>query len=104
VAEASQKFTCPVVNAVAPALTFAISVTTLPKATVVTALPPEVTARVVAVAVCAEAAPHVPSTLAISPPPRPAMTPDFRNWPKIRPERTPRVAGLANPEMAHMEK
>jgi hypothetical protein len=49
-AEASQKFTCPVVTAVPPTCTVAVSVTTLPEATVVTAPPPEVTVRVVAVA------------------------------------------------------
>lgn len=49
-AEASQKFTCPVFTLVAPAITVAVSVTTLPEATVVTEPPPELTARVVVVA------------------------------------------------------
>jgi len=48
----------PGVTGVVPAFTEAVSVTTLPEATVVAALPPEVTARVAAVAVfvCADAA------------------------------------------------
>jgi len=41
---------------VVPAITVAVSVTTLPEATVVTPLPPEVTASVVVVAVPAAAA------------------------------------------------
>lgn len=61
-AEASQKFTCPVVAKVDPAFTDAVRITTLPTETVVTALPPEVTARdvVVACLVCAAVfdAPH----------------------------------------------
>ena len=48
-AAASQNFTCPVVTTAAPAFTVAVSVTTLPGATVVTALPPPVTASVVVV-------------------------------------------------------
>jgi hypothetical protein len=56
-AVASQKFTCPGVTGVEPASTVAVSVTTLPEATVVTVLPAEVTARVVEVTdfVCAAA-------------------------------------------------
>lgn len=46
---ASQKFTWPVVSCVIPVVTVAVSTTTLPAVTVVTALPPEVTARVVLV-------------------------------------------------------
>jgi hypothetical protein len=55
-AGASQKFTCPVVNAVDPALTDAVSVMTLPEATEVTGAVPDVTAMVVNVAtlVCAK--------------------------------------------------
>jgi hypothetical protein len=103
---ASQKFTCPIVSAVVPALTDAVSDTTLPEATVVTELPPEVTARlvVVAVLVCAEATRHIPSRLETRTPPRAARTPDFRSWPKIRLERTPRVAKPANLETANMEE
>jgi choline-glycine betaine transporter len=44
---ASQKFTWPGVTGVAPEVTIAVSVTTLPEATVVTALPPDVTVMVV---------------------------------------------------------
>jgi hypothetical protein len=47
-AAASQKFTCPGVVGVPPAVTVAVNVTTLPAVTVVTVLPPEVTANVVA--------------------------------------------------------
>ena len=56
-AEASQKFTCPVVNAVDPAFTVAVSVTTVPEAIVVTGADAEVTASVVVVdaLVCAAA-------------------------------------------------
>jgi hypothetical protein len=49
-AVASQKFTWPTVTGVLPAVTAAVSATTLPEAIVVTALPPEVTVRVVVVA------------------------------------------------------
>jgi S-adenosylmethionine/arginine decarboxylase-like enzyme len=45
-AAASQKFTCPGVTGVVPVVTVAVSVTTLPEATVVMTLPPEVTASV----------------------------------------------------------
>ena len=44
---ATQKFTVPVVTAVAPDVTVAVSVTTLPGAIEVTGLPPEVTASAV---------------------------------------------------------
>jgi hypothetical protein len=44
-----QKFTCPTVIAVVPALTEAVSVTTVPDATVETGLEAEVTASVVVV-------------------------------------------------------
>jgi hypothetical protein len=54
-AVASQKLTCPVVTAVLPALTVAVSVTMLPDATVVTVFPPDVNARVVVVGVEANA-------------------------------------------------
>ena len=47
VAVASQKFTWPVVNGVDPAVTVAVAVTAVPKAT---GLLPELKARVVAVA------------------------------------------------------
>lgn len=58
----SQKLTWPGVTAAVPSCTVAVSVTTLPEATVVTAPPPEVTARVVVVAAfaCAEATFHAP--------------------------------------------
>jgi hypothetical protein len=49
VADASQKFTCPVVNTAAPVFTAAVSVTTVPGATVVTTPPFEVMVRVVVV-------------------------------------------------------
>jgi hypothetical protein len=42
VAAASQKVTCPMVTGVVPAVTVAVSVTTLPEEIVVTALPAEV--------------------------------------------------------------
>jgi hypothetical protein len=54
-AVASQKFTSPVVTGVVPAITVAVSVTTAPDATVVTALPLLFTASVVVVAVPANA-------------------------------------------------
>jgi len=54
-AEASQKFTWPTVTGVLPAKTVAVKVTTLGEATVVTALPPEVTAKVVVVEDAAQA-------------------------------------------------
>jgi hypothetical protein len=62
-AVASQKFTTPGVTGVVPAATVAVSVTTVPDATVVTALLPLVIVSVVlvAVAVCANAAPPHPS-------------------------------------------
>jgi len=47
VAVASQKFTVPVVTAVVPEVTVAVSFTTLGQFTEVTGLPPEVTASVV---------------------------------------------------------
>jgi hypothetical protein len=64
-AVASQKFTCPVVTKGVPAFTVAVNVTTLPEATVVTTLPPEVAARVVTVAaiVCAPAPFHAPQII-----------------------------------------
>ena len=56
-AEASQKFTCPVVTGTAPAWTEAVRVITLPEVTVVTVLPPEVSTRDVVVEgfACADA-------------------------------------------------
>jgi hypothetical protein len=51
-ADASQKFTCPGVTGIPPAFTVAVSVTTLPDATVVTAAPPDVTESIVVVAIC----------------------------------------------------
>ena len=50
VAAALQKFTCPTATGVLPASTVAVRVTTLPDVTVVTALPPELTASAVVVA------------------------------------------------------
>jgi hypothetical protein len=47
VAVASQKFTVPLVTALVPDTTVAVSVTTLFEATEVTGIPPEVTAKVV---------------------------------------------------------
>jgi hypothetical protein len=61
VVDASQKFTCPTVTGVAPAATVAVSVTTLPNATEVVALSPELNASVVVVAVCALAAAGIPA-------------------------------------------
>jgi hypothetical protein len=49
-ADASQKFTCPAVSAVLPAMTVAVSVTTLPAGTEVTGLPADVITSVVVVA------------------------------------------------------
>jgi hypothetical protein len=85
-AEASQKFTCPGVTGVAPAFTDAVSVTTLPEATVVTALPPEVTARIVVVAalVCAEAVVHAPHTVMANIRQRAANLPGLRSLLKIK--------------------
>jgi hypothetical protein len=65
-ANASQNFTCPIVTAAAPAFTVAVSVTTLPAATVVTVLPPDVTARVVVVAAGAAQARTAPPQRAIT--------------------------------------
>jgi hypothetical protein len=65
-ADASQKFTCPVVTAVVPVFTVAVSVTTLLDATVVTVLPPDATARVVVVAAGAAQARTVPPQRAIT--------------------------------------
>ncbi len=48
-AEASQKLTLPVVTGVVPAVTVAVRVTTVPEATVDTALPLDVMVRVVVV-------------------------------------------------------
>jgi hypothetical protein len=50
VAVASQNFTCPVVTAAPPAVTVAVSVTTVWAGTVVTGAPPAVTASAVVVA------------------------------------------------------
>jgi hypothetical protein len=63
-AVASQKLTCPVVTAVLPAFTVAVSVTTLPDVTVATVVPPDVTARVVVVGVEADA--QVPAPIPAS--------------------------------------
>jgi hypothetical protein len=61
VAAALQKLTWPTVTGVVPASTVAVSVTTLPEVSVVTALPPEATASVVVVAAgCAHAWPAPP--------------------------------------------
>ena len=46
-AVASQKLTCPGVVGVPPTVTVAVNVTTPPAVTVVTVLPPDVTANVV---------------------------------------------------------
>jgi hypothetical protein len=55
-AVASQNFTCPgETGAVAPTVTVAVSVTTVPMGTVETALPPLVIVSVVVVAVCVRA-------------------------------------------------
>jgi hypothetical protein len=55
-AEASQKYTCPVVTGVAPASTVAVSDTTVPEVTIVTLPPLDVIANAVVVAdtACAE--------------------------------------------------
>ena len=60
-AEASQKVTVPRVTGVVPATTVAVSVTTDSAATVVTAEPPLVTARLMLVAVCANAGADKPN-------------------------------------------
>ena len=65
-AVASQKFTCPTVTAVPAAVTVAVSVTTLPDVTIVTALPPDVTAIVVVVAPGAAHARSAPPQRAIT--------------------------------------
>src|SRR4051794_10646535 len=51
VAEASQKYTCPGVTGAPPEVTAAVSVTTVPDATELTGVLPEVTVSVVVVAV-----------------------------------------------------
>jgi hypothetical protein len=63
--EASQKFTSPVVTTGVPAYTVAVNMTTLPDATEVTPLPPEVTARLVLVAVlvCVAASIGIPHNI-----------------------------------------
>jgi hypothetical protein len=88
-AEAAQKFTCPVVSAVAPALIDAVSVTTLPETTVDTTLLPEVTARVVVVAVfvCAQALLHDPQIIVAKTPAIADNLPSFRGRLKTREDR-----------------
>jgi len=69
-ADASQKFTCPVVNVVVPAVTAAVSVSTVPDVTVVTGRPATVVASVITVdaLVCAAAGLHgIPSATANAP-------------------------------------
>ncbi|MFP5207849.1 MAG: hypothetical protein ACLGRW_01020 [Acidobacteriota bacterium] len=63
-ADASQNFTCPTVTAALPAFTVALSVTTLPEATVVTVVPPDVKASVTVVGVEADASipPPIPAS------------------------------------------
>ena len=63
-AVASQKFTCPVVNDVVPAVTVAVSVTTVPDVTVVTGPPAALIVSVIAVdaLVCAAAGFHGPNS------------------------------------------
>jgi hypothetical protein len=63
-AVASQNFTWPVVKVIDPLRTEAVSVTTLPEGVEVTAVPPEVTVRLVDVArlVCANAKFPMPQT------------------------------------------
>jgi hypothetical protein len=55
-AVASQKLTWPVLTTEPPAVTEALKLTTAPEATLVTALPPEVTVRLIALAegICAQ--------------------------------------------------
>src|ERR1017187_1875392 len=53
VADASQKFTCPVFTDTPPLTTVAVSVNSIPEETDVTTLPPEVTVNVVDVDSCA---------------------------------------------------
>ena len=67
-ADTSQKFTCPVVNAVPEDFTVAAKATTLPEATVLAGAAFEVTVRAVTVAdfVCADADVHRPKTAAAS--------------------------------------
>jgi hypothetical protein len=86
-AVASQKFTCPTVTAAPPAVTVAVSVTTVFDVTDVTALPPLVTASVVAVVAGPAHATAVSIAAQVSPPAsrtarpgrnRNLTTPEFR--------------------------
>ena len=60
---ASQKFTCPVVTAAAPALTDAVSVSAVPVPSVVTATAPDVSASVVVVEDAARACWELPNNV-----------------------------------------
>jgi hypothetical protein len=78
-AKESQKFTWPGVTGADPAMTVAVSVTTLPDETVVTALPPLLTASTVVVVGMART-----GQLAASSHPRVNVTENLvvvRNWP-----------------------
>lgn len=63
---ASQNITSPGETAFDPAVTVAVRVTVPPHTRVVTLLPPEVSVRDVAVAVCAAASDETPPTMAAS--------------------------------------
>jgi glutamate racemase len=67
-ADTSQKFTCPVVNVVVPAVTEAVSVTTVPEVTVVTGSPATVVASVIALnaLVCAATEVHGTHSAAVN--------------------------------------
>ena len=81
-AVASQKFTCPVVTAVDPAVTVAVSVTTVPEVTVVTGPDAEVTTSVVVVdaLVCAAAGFHDPHSATANTPHDAANPIRHRDW------------------------
>jgi hypothetical protein len=87
-----------VVTAAAPAFTDAVSVTTLPEATVVTVPPPEVTARVVVVAglACAEAEVHTPHTITARTANHATKLPRFRGRLIQRGEITAGIVGRAD--------
>jgi len=72
-AVASQNFTCPVVTAVAPALTLAVKFTTVPDATELTGAPPEDAVSVVPVVAGADLTVAARVVVAVNPPEVPVM-------------------------------
>ena len=72
-AVASQKFTCPAVNAEEPDSTVAVKVTTLPELTEVTGAPAEVKASVVVVAAGSDLIVTVKDTVSVRAPEVPVM-------------------------------